>query len=252
MKIFISWSGQRSKAVAQALKSWIKMVLQATEPWVSTEDIERGSVWFSQIAEQLKTTQVGIICLTPENLDEPWILFEAGAIAKGMESNRVCTLLIGLAPTEVKPPLSQFNATLLTKEGLHQLLLGLNRQLPQPLADQDFTSVFNAMWPTLEPVIQEAAKARKSVPKTARSSEDMLKELLGIARKLEQRISSGVSDLAENDFINVPDLMALQKLWDTKNRERRERGLRVRALGEGFFPPASPPELPERIPPPTT
>jgi hypothetical protein len=74
MKIFISWSGNRSKEMAVALKGWIKAVLQATEPWISANDIDGGSVWFSKITEQLKDSQVGIICLTPENLNEPWIL----------------------------------------------------------------------------------------------------------------------------------------------------------------------------------
>jgi len=67
MKIFISWSGPRSRAVAELLNDWTKCVLQATRPWLSTRDIDRGALWFSEIHDQLKDTSVGIVCLTQEN-----------------------------------------------------------------------------------------------------------------------------------------------------------------------------------------
>ena len=42
MKVFISWSGTRSKALANALHKWLPMVLQYVEPWVSDSDIDAG------------------------------------------------------------------------------------------------------------------------------------------------------------------------------------------------------------------
>src|SRR5437867_3474988 len=116
MKVFISWSGDLSKRVAEIFNSWLKCVLQGTEPFLSTEDIEKGSLWFSDLDDQLKDTQVGIICLTRDNKAAPWILFEAGSLAKGLKSSRVCTLLIDFQLSDLKPPLSQFNATRPTKE----------------------------------------------------------------------------------------------------------------------------------------
>ncbi len=93
MKIFISWSGDLSKTVAQHLGDWLKGVIQATEPWISTKNIDSGSVWFNKIRTELKDTSTGIVCLTKENLKQPWLLFEAGALAKGSDASRVCTLL---------------------------------------------------------------------------------------------------------------------------------------------------------------
>lgn len=76
MKIFISWSKSLSKECAEILRDWIKCTLQPSEPWVSSKDIEKGSLWFGEISDQLKDTRVGIVCLTKENKNNPWILFE--------------------------------------------------------------------------------------------------------------------------------------------------------------------------------
>jgi hypothetical protein len=49
MKVFISWSGDLSKQVAGLLAGWIEDVLQGVETWISTEDIEKGSIWFTDV-----------------------------------------------------------------------------------------------------------------------------------------------------------------------------------------------------------
>jgi TIR domain len=129
MKIFISWSGELSRQIAEALRSWLQYVVQATEPWISTQDIDKGSIWFSEITDQLHDTSLGIVCLTPENLKAPWILFEAGALLKGLKRNRVCTLLIDLKVSDLEEPLSKFNATMTTKEDMFKLVQTINKEL---------------------------------------------------------------------------------------------------------------------------
>jgi hypothetical protein len=81
--VFISWSGQRSKWAAEALREWLRLVLQAARPWMSGEDIDKGSRGLDEVSRALEGMKIGIICLTPENLDERWILYEAGALSKG-------------------------------------------------------------------------------------------------------------------------------------------------------------------------
>jgi hypothetical protein len=49
MNIFISWSGERSKRVAELLRTWTQCVIQAIEPFVSSEDLDRGTLWFTEI-----------------------------------------------------------------------------------------------------------------------------------------------------------------------------------------------------------
>ena len=100
MKVFLSWSGQRSKAVADLLAKWTPHVIQAVEPWISSA-IDKGARWQSETAARLEDVKVGIVCLTPGNLSEPWILFEAGALSKTTGSS-VCTFLFDLYPSRYR------------------------------------------------------------------------------------------------------------------------------------------------------
>ena len=80
--VFISWSGERSKHVALGLRDWLPAILQTAKPWMSESDIDKGARGVEEIGKALSDIEIGIVCLTPENLDSRWILFEAGALSK--------------------------------------------------------------------------------------------------------------------------------------------------------------------------
>lgn len=190
MKIFISWSGTRSKAVAELLNDWIKCVIQATRPWISTRDIDRGALWFSEISDQLKDTSVGIVCLTQENKNKPWILFEAGALAKGLSYNRVCTFLIDLRPADLEDPLAQFNHTLPEKDSMWALVRTLNGCLGGSALDERvLEQVFATYWNQFEKGFKELLKANQPKEKTEpRSEKTILAEILDNTRYLNSRL----------------------------------------------------------------
>src|SRR5262249_10267255 len=106
MKIFISWSGERSKRVAEALRAFLQDVNQNVEPWLSETDIGAGSRWGDELAKQLEQTSFGIICLTREAANSSWLLFEAGALSKSVIGSRVCPYLIGIEPKKLEGPLA--------------------------------------------------------------------------------------------------------------------------------------------------
>lgn len=159
MNVFISWSKNLSKECAEILRDWIKCTLQASEPWVSSKDIEKGSLWFNEINDQLKDTKVGIVCLTKENKSNPWMLFESGALAKGLSANRVCTFLIDLTPADLANPLAQFNHTLPDQEGMKSLLSTINKELgDNALEDRILDQVFETYWPQFERRFNDVVK----------------------------------------------------------------------------------------------
>lgn len=193
MKVFLSWSGQRSRAVAELLNGWISCVLQAARPWISTHDIGSGTIWFSEIQTQLAETSVGIVCLTQENKTKPWILFEAGALAKGISAARVCTFLVDLNHADVENPLAQFNHTMPTHQGLKHLSRTLNTAMPieHRLRDDVLDRVFETYWPQFE---EAFAKILATVPVEAtdvapRSDHSMLAEILEHTRSLANRVA---------------------------------------------------------------
>ena len=194
MKIFISWSGSLSGEVAQLLKRWLKCVLQATEPWVSSDDIERGSQWFNEINNVLENCNTGIICLTKSNITAPWILFEAGNLLKGLETSRVCTFLVDLEPKDIEPPLSQFNHTMPTKESMMKLVTTLNDRLPgdRSLPSETLRSVFDTYWPQFEKdlkaILLRAKKGQAAAP--VRSKNDMMVEILYAVRNMDNRLKN--------------------------------------------------------------
>jgi hypothetical protein len=59
MKVFISWSGERSRLVAQAIHEWLPYVINAAEPWMSSADIEKGARWALDLAQELDDTRIG-------------------------------------------------------------------------------------------------------------------------------------------------------------------------------------------------
>lgn len=191
MKIFISWSGNRSKAVAEVINTWVKCVLQATDPWISTRNIDRGSIWFSEINERLKDVTVGIVCLTQENKNKPWILFEAGALAKGLFSSRVCTVLVDLVPSDLTDPLAQFNHTRPDREGMYDLLCTLNSCLAEnALPLHVLEKAFGVYWPIFEKDFKHAVDSTPPEEVLApRAAEDVLSEILENTRTLGRRVA---------------------------------------------------------------
>jgi hypothetical protein len=190
MKVFISWSGERSKAVAELLDEWLQCVLQAIDPWMSSKDIDRGSLWFSELSDQLAETKLGIVCLTQDNKAKPWILFESGALAKGLSSSRVCTFLVDLQPTDIANPLAQFNHTLPDKPGVFDLLRTINISLgDKGLKDRVLEKVFDTYWPQFESAFKIALDRNPpSEDVKPRSEENMLAEVLTSVRRLDRRM----------------------------------------------------------------
>ena len=153
MKVFLSWSGEISRSVAELLQEWIPDVINIIQPWVSSEDIRGGDRWLSKLLEQLDESDFGILCCTAEAVTSAWLLFEAGALAKHLNS-RVVPLLIDIRVEDLPDPLKNFQARAISESGLKALVEDINSALAaanfNPLDSARLDRAFNRTWPALK------------------------------------------------------------------------------------------------------
>jgi len=191
LRLFISWSGSRSERIAQVFADWIRQTVQAAEPWFSNEII-KGKRWSPEIANALRDSPMGLICLTPENISNPWLLFEAGAISNTKDA-LVCTFLVGLREVDVEPPLGQFQATPFDRNEVKKLLVTINNCVGdhggKPLSAATLDKVFEKHWPSLEKDISSIAAEPAAAKQPKRSQEEVLQELLHTVRNIDRRVS---------------------------------------------------------------
>lgn len=198
MRVFISWSGDRSRTIADILRRWFPSVLQAVRPYFSPDDVAKGSRSNSEIAKELEASRVGLLVLTPQNQDAPWLLFEAGALAKNLDRSKVCPILFGgLEATDVKGPLVQFQASRFEAEDMKRLVKMVNAELGDAALSADvFDSVFEMWWPKLASQVKaELDTNTTGRDETSRSDRDMLEEVLALTRTMARDVRARRQDL---------------------------------------------------------
>lgn len=192
MKVFISWSGEKSKAVATKLHEWIPDIINYVEPWLSLEDIDAGARWNKEIAEELSETKFGILCLTKSNSEAPWLLFEAGALAKTIDDNTfVCPFLIDMEPSDIpKGPLTQFQWKRANEDGSIELIKTINKALgDDKLSNARLERTFKKFWTDLNDVLEDLPD-EANIGEEKRPQEEMIEEILDAVRSMSRRNTS--------------------------------------------------------------
>lgn len=197
MKIFISWSGTQSKKLGEALRDWFPGVLQLLKPYFTPADIEKGTRWGAEIAKELESSEIGILCVTRDNLHSDWIMFEAGALSKSLDKAHVCPILFGITNTDLAGPLKQFQTTEFAKPDFHKLLTVINSRLGEnKLPAKTLDAVFEKWWPELETQIANILKEVAATDIPIRSERELIEEVLELTRaaaKRAIRITPGIS-----------------------------------------------------------
>ena len=230
MKVFISWSGAVSQNVALALRDWLPNVLQIIEPYVSSEDIDKGARWSTDISRELQDSSFGILCITAENIDAPWVNFEAGALSKSLEQSRVTPFLFGVQRTDVTGPLLQFQSTLAEKEDVRKLVRSLNQACnSQALDEARVDAIFEVWWPKLEETLAAISEPKPATKNPSRPPGDLMAEILELVRG-QQKILSDPTTLLPPEYIEF----ALRRVAPVRSRgalqDLEERWFALQAL----------------------
>jgi hypothetical protein len=169
MQLFISWSGKPSQQIAEALRGWIPQVLQHVQPFMSSHDIDKGERWTSVVSGKLEQMNFGLIVLTEENFEKPWIQFEAGALSK-LGVSRVVPLACGFSVGKLsKNPLGYLQAATFEKSEIKAALSAINDQSESALDLALFEKSFERWWPDLK---EEYEKIELKSPKETKNAID--------------------------------------------------------------------------------
>lgn len=185
MRLFISWSGDLSHQIAECLFDWLPMVLQGVEPYMSSESIEKGARWSTHLGKELEEARFGVVVLTRENLQSPWLHFEAGAVAKSVDEARLAPLLFSLRPGDILQLLSQFQVTVFDQDDMRKLLKSANLAGEMALMPEHRLLVlFEKLWPDLRQKIDSILATYKTdTLSSSRGMDEILEEILVLSRE---------------------------------------------------------------------
>ncbi len=205
MNVFISWSGNNSKKLAEILRKWLPAVLQHVKPYFTPSDVEKGTRWNTDIGKELESSEVGILCLTRDSLHGDWLLFEAGALSKSLDKAHVCPILFGITNTDLAGPLKQFQTTEFEKNDIKKLVSVINTKLGDNKLDTEvLESVFEKWWPDLEAAVSEVLNEQEGGdPEPVRRDRELLEEVLELTRSMAQRVRMpvGASPIAIREIV---------------------------------------------------
>lgn len=207
MKVFISWSGNKSQKVAKILKQWIPCVIQSVEPYFSSADIDKGARWSTDIAKELQDASFGILCVTKDNLSSAWLNFEAGALSKSIEQSKVCPFLVDLKPSDIQnSPILQFQMASITKDDVFRLFKSINANSGDAkLNEEVLGTTFEIFWPKIEEALKSASENDVVTPpkKSSKDTQAPLEEILDLVRYQHKLLKSPEELLPPNYLSEV-------------------------------------------------
>ncbi|MET3509876.1 TIR domain-containing protein [Plantibacter flavus] len=189
-KVFISWSGVPSQTVAKALHTFLTEALAGkVQPFVSSEDIGKGTRGLNVIAAELENAMFGIVVVTHENLGSVWVNFEAGALSRMIDEAFVAPVLVGIADADVVGPLKQFqNTDGSDRDDMLKLVLKINEQLEDKLPETSVTVLFDNAWSVLQRIVTASAATSSTPPAEKRPKDELLDEILTTVRGLQRTV----------------------------------------------------------------
>ena len=239
MKVFLSWSGDKSHTVALAFRDWLPSVIQSLEPYVSSEDLDKGTRWSTDIAKELADSSFGILCVTKDNQFEPWLNFEAGALSKTIDETFVSPFLFDISRTEVTGPILQFQSTIFARDDVAKLLGAMNRACgDSKLTNERLERAFDVWWPRLESTLNKIkgtseATDGETEEKHSSSLDETLGEILYLSQQNQmllrkstaEDVPKSVADLRVHVEKSIAVIREEVQRWATERRNAGRRSL---------------------------
>lgn len=184
-------------------RDWLPSVIQSIEPYVSSEDIDKGARWSTDIAKELENSTFGILCVTRENINTPWLTFEAGALSKTMDKSYVSPFLFDIKRSEVDGPILQFQSTIFEEDDVKKLVKTLNKACGEEnLKEDQLVKTFNVWYPTLEEELKQLITDKRELETDdnheiqSPGTQEILEEILELSRINQKLLRNPETNLA--------------------------------------------------------
>lgn len=166
MIIFISWSGEIAKEIAEVLKNELSNIfsgVKGLEVFVSSQDIAAGTEWFAEISNAIEGSKVGILCLTKENTTSEsvadWVMFEAGALAFHLKSKKAVIPILFDTNIPNKSPLKIFEFIKFNSQQYKKMICDLNdKYMENKFEHNVIMDLASASYDRLNPKVKEVVK----------------------------------------------------------------------------------------------
>ena len=174
--IFISHD-TRDAAIAEAFSALLKSVSAGVLKSFRSSDkkgnqgIEFGVEWYPEIMKKLEVASDVVCLLTPNSVNRPWILYEAG-VAKGKLETPVHGVALGISLQVASAgPFAQFQNSDDTDDSLTQLVMQLVSRIPNAEPDRDVVKMQVAAFKAkITPLLQAQDGAESDDQETEEAS----------------------------------------------------------------------------------
>lgn len=214
MQIFLSWSGELSRAVAELFQDWLPNVIQDCNEFFISTEIAKGTEWYSNISENLRSSEVGIAFITAENASTPWLNYEAGALLARFreDQSKLIPVLINLKNSDYDGPMANLQLTNLTEDkDIRGLVLDIARHVNSPAQESTIGRAFEVFLPDFKNRLQKLVKESPTeLPAPRRTVEQKLDEILELVRSTSGPVQ-GITRreerarFAASQTLDVPD-----------------------------------------------
>ncbi|MFS7872555.1 toll/interleukin-1 receptor domain-containing protein [Streptomyces asiaticus] len=228
MKLFISWSGNESKRCAEALRDWLPYMNQSIQPFVSSRDISKGQRGLERIASQLQDCSFGIVCVTRNNQNAPWVNFESGALSRELDESTLVPFLLDMPIKDLAGPVSQFQAVSSENENdIWEMVKTINAKCDPMVHQERLRVMFDRFLADLTGKLDEIRAGSHSEHIPARETSDILNELVTLIRDQNYRIHSlearTLQILESRPIYNINEPREVTISTSDSRKEKRER-----------------------------
>ena len=218
VNIFLSWSGTRSRTLAEALNDSLPKIRPEWRTWVSSRQ-KRGTDWRAALFEHITAAEATVLCVTCDSITSRWLAFEAGMLSRRANAP---LLIYGFdidADELSGTPLARMPLFNATEAGTRELIRTLNAALPEPAIEDDLETLITEAWPRLEfhlrnvPSLETRPFSLSMVAHSVAARYDFeiphdcsWTEILGVVRPaLTEQYGVPDTDLSEMDYFDLDE-----------------------------------------------